>query len=109
MSTTTELKLKFQKAYDFKTSFISGIHGGVSSNGLLTASLFTDRAAMPDLSVYTLNDKNEVIKMEDKKDSDVIREAQFAIIMDINTTKMLVDWLNGKIVELEKVVNKQNG
>lgn len=106
MPTNKELKIKYQKAYDYKTSFISGIHGGVSNNGLLTASLFTDRAALPDLSIVSVNEKNEVVGVEDKKDSDMIREAQFAVVMDINTTKLIVGWLTSKIQEMENLIKK---
>ena len=109
MSTKKELKIKYQKAYDFKTSFVSGIHGGVGTNGLLTASLFTDRSAMPDSTLVTLGENNAIVTMDDIRDSDMIREAQVAIIMDINTTKLIVGWLNGKIQEMENLIKSTNG
>lgn len=108
MQNTKELRIKYQKAYDFKTSFVSGVHGGLSSNGLITANFFTDRAALPEMNLITVNEKNQLVKVEDIKDSDGIREAQFAVLMDVTTTKLIINWLQSKVNEFEQLNGQNN-
>jgi hypothetical protein len=99
---TKSLKITYLKSHDYKTSFITGVHGGLASNGLITASFFGDRHALPEMTLTDINENNTVLKTEDIKDSDVVREVQFGVMMDINTTKLIIGWLSNKVREYEE-------
>jgi hypothetical protein len=108
MSNTRQLKIKYQKVHDFKTSFITGVHGGISGNGLLTANFFTDRIALPERQLITVDEKNSPLKVEDELNNDGVREVQFSVLMDINTSKLVVEWLNNRISEYEQLNPKKD-
>jgi hypothetical protein len=95
------LTIKYQKTYDYKTSFVTGIMGGLATNGMISASFICDRHALPESSIVELNENNIPLKVEEIKGNDMIREAPFGIIMDINTTKLIISWLTNKVREHE--------
>jgi len=96
--------IKYQKTHDYKTSFVTGIHGGLSSNGMITASFLADRHALPEVAILELDEKNNVIRNEDVKGSDMVREVPFGVVMDINTTKLIINWLSLRVKEYEERV-----
>ncbi len=108
MESSKTYKITYVKAYDYKTSFVSGVHGGLGSNGLLNVSFFADRPALPDTNIVEINEQNIVTKSEDVKTSDMVRDVQFGLVMDINTTKLVVNWLQSRIKEYEENIKKIN-
>jgi hypothetical protein len=98
------LKINYIKSHDYKTSFITGMHGGLASNGLITASFFGDRHPIPESTIVEIDEKNVILKSEDTKGSDIVREVQFGVIMDINTAKLMLSWLTTKVKEYEELI-----
>lgn len=100
---TQSFIIKYQKAYDFKTSFITGVLGGLSNNGLINASFFADRAALPDHQEVEIGENNSILKAKDIKENDIVRDVQFGCYMDINTAKLIKEWLEVRIKEYELI------
>jgi hypothetical protein len=97
------IKIKYYKAHDFKTSLTTGIYGGVTPHGMINAHFFTDRNGLPDYETIELTDKGVQIGMpQQHKDGDFVREVQFGTLLDVATAKQVVDWLNQRIAEAEK-------
>jgi hypothetical protein len=100
-------RIKYSKASDFKTTLATGVFGGLSNNGLLNANFFTDRAILPKYQNIEIDDEgNQIGKPVDEKDGDMLREVQVGVVMDINTAKSIVAWMNSKIEEFEKNIKK---
>ena len=89
-----KVKIKYVKSHDFKTSLSTGIYGGLTSNGMINANFFTDRAIIPTHQTIEIDESGrQQGSPEDIKDGDLVREVQFGTLMDINTTKLIVSWL----------------
>ncbi len=99
------VKIKYLKAHDFKTCLTTGVYGGLTGNGLINVNFFTDRAVIPDHQEVDIDDKGRTLGVpKDFKDSDLVREVQFGTMMDINTAKIVVAWLDSKIEEYDRML-----
>ena len=100
----TQFKIRYFKSHDFKTVLVTGVFGGIQSNGLINADFFVDRVLIPDFQTLEIDETKNLIKeTTDAKDGHVAREIQCGIMMDISTAKVLVEWLNSKIKEAEDI------
>jgi hypothetical protein len=98
-----KLKIKYLKAPDFKTTLATGVYGGITGNGLINANFFTDRTIIPKYQVIEVSEGGVQIGLPvDERDGDLMREVQGGILMDIQTAKVIVAWLDSKIDEFEK-------
>lgn len=96
------VKIKYVKAYDYKTSLATGIITALTTHGLINMSFFTDRAIFPKSQTIEFDETGKQIgKPLDEKDGDLTREVQFGAIMDINTAKQMLNVLQAKIQEHE--------
>ncbi len=102
------IKIRYLKSYDYKASLATGVYGGITANGMINANFFTDRTILPDSQLIEVNDSGVQIGLpKDQKDGDLLREVQTGILMDLNTAKVIVAWLDSKIEEFEKNFPKQ--
>lgn len=100
------IKIKYIKSYDYKTVLTTGIYGGLANSGLINANFFTDRTIIPKSQTIEINDAGEPIGIPiEEKDGDMTREVQIGLLMDANTAKAVVSWLQAKIDEFEKYSN----
>lgn len=98
-----KIKIKYVKSHDFKTSLATGVYGGLTNNGMINANFFTDRSIIPTHQSLDVDEEGRAIgSPKDMKDGDMVREVQFGTLMDINTAKVIIGWLNTKIEEFEK-------
>lgn len=95
--------IKYVKSHDFKTSLATGVYGGLTSNGMINANFFTDRVIIPTHQSLEIDEEGKQQgSPKDIKDGDFVREVQFGALMDINSAKVIVAWLDSKIAEFEK-------
>lgn len=98
-----QIKIRYVKSYDYKSSLSTGVYGGITANGMINANFFTDRAVIPDSQLIEIDENGlQVGPPKDNKDGDLLREVQFGALMDVNTVKIVVAWLNAKVEEFEK-------
>jgi hypothetical protein len=97
------IKIRYLKSYDYKASLATGVYGGITANGMINANFFTDRTVLPDSQIIEVDENGVQIGLpKDQKDGDLLREVQFGALMDVNTAKVIVAWLDSKIEEYEK-------
>jgi len=102
-----KVKVKYLKTYDFKIALVTGVYGGLGTNGLINANFFIDRVVIPNSQEFEIDDSGkQVTAAIDDKDCDVVREVQFGTFMDINTMKIFHDWLGKKIIEYDQLFPK---
>lgn len=102
-----KIKVRYVKSYDCKTVLVSGIHGGIGSNGLLNANFFLDRVVIPDYQIMEIDEKAVQVGLPvDQKDSDVVREVQTTLLFDVNTARLFINWLESRIRDYEGLVKK---
>lgn len=92
------------KNHDFKTVEGSGIFGGLTNNGQININFFTDRAPIPKKIVLEVDPSSGKIIREVERESKegIIREVQFGVLLNIESAKNIVEWLNQKIEEHQK-------
>src|SRR5688572_1446985 len=98
-----KLKIRYLKSYDFKVSLATGVYGGITTNGLINANFFSDRTVIPTSQIVEIDGQGNIISSVEEKDGDVVREVTVGLLMDVNSAKLLVNWLSSKIDEFEKI------
>lgn len=96
-----EIDFYHVKSANYRTFFIDGIFGGLTSHGLLSCECFTERKSIPTRVRYSIKHNGEMgdeIEREGDQ-AGFLREIECGLIMNINTAKSLVVWLNKKIEE----------
>lgn len=98
-----KVRIKYLKSHDFKTVLATGVYGGITGNGLIAANFFTDRPILPKYQTIDVNSNGVQQGLPtDEKDGDLLRDVQSCMLMDVNTAKIIVAWLDSKIDEYEK-------
>ncbi len=99
-----KVETHYIKNHDFKTVEGSGIFGGLTNNGQININFFTDRAPIPKKIILEVDSVTGKIIQEVERDSKegIIREVQFGVLLNIETARNIVDWLNQKIEEHQK-------
>jgi len=100
-----KIKIRYIKSYDFKASLATGVYGGITSTGLISANFFIDRPVIPDSQDVEIEEETGTVIGDpvDHKDGDLVRELQFGTLMDINSAKIIVKWLESKIKQHEEI------
>lgn len=96
---TRKVKIKYIKSHDYKVSISNGVFGGIGTNGLINANFFIDRVILPTSEILEIDESGKRINSVLQKDGDSVREIQFGTLMDVNTAKLVVEWLSKKIAE----------
>ena len=105
---TTEFDVHYVKSNDFKTCLSTGAIGGVTPNGLIDINFFVDRNPIPKKITYKIENGKLGSDIETEGKEGSIREVTTGIIMDLNTAKSLINWLDEKIKIIEgQPVNKK--
>ncbi|TND10113.1 MAG: hypothetical protein FD123_361 [Bacteroidetes bacterium] len=92
------------KNNDYKTVIVTGAFGGVTIQGLIDMNVFTDRVVIPRKIINEISSQipHSTEVERDERDGSV-REVQVGLLMDVNTAKTLIDWLQANINAIEKI------
>ncbi len=98
------IKFNYIKSPDFRSVLTTGVIGGITPNALIDINFFVDRVVIPKSITYGVSDVGQVLGEEVREGKDgVVREVQVGTIMDVNTAKNLVLWLQNKIEIIENL------
>lgn len=105
-----KISFHYIKNNDFRTSFATGIYGGITVNSLINIDFFIDRSVIPrkTVSQVSADGKEQDLASEKESRDGAIREVQFGVIMDVSTAKSTIAWLQDKVNIIEEI-NKMNG
>ena len=100
-----KIDIKYVKSHDYKASLSTGVYGGITVNGLININFFVDRVIIPSHQEFEVDENGTVLnQISEKKDGDSLREVQYGALLDLNTAKLVVDWLGKKIKEHETLL-----
>ncbi|MCB9046364.1 MAG: hypothetical protein H6550_09510 [Chitinophagales bacterium] len=88
---------------NYRALHVDGAYGGVTPKGFINLSFYSERFPIPKSTDFKIDEKTKSIsKIKDSDDSKdgILKEYEFGIYMDLETTKKIVKFLNDKIVEL---------
>jgi len=101
------LTTHFIKTADFKTHYVSGIFGGLTSNNQINMAFFIERNVIPSSITYSVDQNG--IPAETGRDTKLgmVRETAGCLILDVEKAKSVVEWLNDRIAQAESNVPNQ--
>lgn len=102
-----QINFKYKFNEDYNPVYVNGAYGGISSRGEIIANFFLERQPIPKTEACEVNSKG-IIKSSKITEPiehrfNVIRYVETGVIMNIETAKIIRNWLNDKIAELEKL------
>jgi hypothetical protein len=108
-----EVSFHFIKSNFFRVIHVDGIWGGLTPDGNLHISLYSERPAIPSRMVFRLSNEGELDdEIQEKRVSKdgIVREVESSLILDMATTVALRNWLDGVIDHIENIENEsENG
>ncbi len=99
------LRFEYEKSAQFRTIFADGAIGGVTPRGYVHVAFYSERSPIPKVVVHELNETGTLGKeLLDKREGrkGVFRELEVSVVMDEQAAVALHQWLNEKIVMLQK-------
>lgn len=101
----------------YKIIHVDGAFGGITPQGLINLSFYSERVPIPQASDFEILDDGKIgnfIQNSPGSKTGILREYQVGIYMNIQIAKALVDLLNLKLKEYEELtkenlLNNPNG
>ena len=97
-----EVSFSYIKSNYFRVIHADGAWGGISPRGDIHVAFYNERAAIPDFSKLVVSSDGRIIAPEQfEATSELVREVEVDIVVDLVTAKGLQVWLADKIRSLE--------
>lgn len=104
------LNFDYIKSNYFRVIHCDGVWGGISPKLTIQMAVFSERNAIPTQTVQEVKADGaigeELLERRTVRDA-IIREVEANIVMDLQTAKVIVGWLQGKVNQIEALVNGQ--
>ncbi len=101
-----EVLFHYIKSTDFTTRMATGGIGGVTVNGLINLNLYSDRVVIPNLQQVEISSPETPKHSEGK--GGYVRELFCGVLLDSNTAKAIVQWLNNQVEIVEGIKTKSD-
>jgi hypothetical protein len=101
-----EVVIKYIKSNLFRVIHADGAWGGMSPHGDIHISFYNERPAIPDRSRFVVSEDQVVKSEEFEAESELVREVEIDVVVDLQTARSLRTWLDGRIVALEELIQK---
>lgn len=100
-----EIIFSYFKSRFFRVIHADGAWGGVSPRGDIHISFYNERMAIPDKSKLVVSETGQVQIEEVEHTSEIVREVEADIIVDLTTAIQLRKWLDDKIKALQAIIS----
>lgn len=91
----------------FSSDLVTGFIGGFASNGTLAINFFRDKIVLADKMEVEIIDNNSFKEITPLVKNEINRDIFFEAILDVNTTKVFIDWLLKNLISYESSVKDQ--
>lgn len=96
------------KGNSFRTVRPDGAIGALTPNGQVQLAFYSERQAIPQRIVYTLNDDGSLGSEIDRIGrKGVVREVEVAITLDIDTAKAVIGFLEQLVTQAAKTKDEE--
>ena len=100
-----EVEIHYIKAAGFRVIHADGVWGGPTPRGYISMSFFSERTPIPKRMVYDVP-KSGIIKgdappKETEARQGIVREVEADVMVDLETAKSFLRWLQQKVDVLE--------
>jgi len=98
-----EVSFTYVKSNFFRVIHADGAWGGLSPRGDIHIAFYNERAAIPDHSSFRVSSDGKVVEPEKfEAESELVREVEIDVVVDLTTAKSLRTWLDLRIRALEE-------
>lgn len=101
------IKFKYIFQDDYNPVYINGAHGGINSQGEIIANFYLERMGLPNFQTQSITPEGKLgdVIESDPKDLNQshVRFVRNGIIMNLQTAKLIYNWLGGHIKNLEQL------
>jgi len=99
-----KINFDYIKSNQFRVIRVDGAHGGIAPNGhTIQMALFSERAPIPKRETYKLEQGKLGERTAVEQRDALIREVEIEALVDLNTARRIVNWLQDKIDMAEKL------
>ncbi len=105
-----KIKFHYIKGNFFHVAHVDGAIGGVTPSGDIFVSVYSQRGAIPQITVQPVTEAGELgpeLSEERVSKEGIVREVEIGLVMHPNVAKGLMDWLREKLELVEKVSKSQ--
>jgi hypothetical protein len=99
------IRFDYIKSSFFRVVHAEGMLGGIGPRGFIQMAIFNERWPIPKQATHELSADgklgNEIMSERISRDA-VVREVEVEVLMDLNTAKQMLIWLQDRISEIEK-------
>jgi len=102
------IDIHYEKSNLFRVIPVEGAYGGPTPHGKLLMSVFNERLPLPRVVTHEHDGAGHLGKEVDRVSrSGVYREVEAALLMDIETAKVVRNWLSEKIEQIGKLTGEK--
>lgn len=104
--TIDQVRFHYIKSNSFRVIHADGAFGGLSPRGGIHMALYNERLPIPRETVHEVTPEGKLgkeIRPERVAREGIVREVEVGVVMSIDTTRSLIEWLTRKVEEAEKL------
>ena len=103
------IKIVFEEDKNYIETHITGVHGGLSPKGYLTAYLFEDTIVHSNSEEYIVADNGSLKMVSQDIANEVRRIVKARISIDSKEIPSIIEWLQEKYSQFLQIVDNKNG
>ena len=109
MAAPKKIRFHYIKSNYFRVVHVDGAHGGITPNGNIFFSAYSQRQPIPQITTQKVEPDGSIteeIREERVVKDGIVREVEVGIMMDASTAESLHKWLGEKIAVWKKLQKK---
>ncbi|ODR94224.1 hypothetical protein AUC69_03490 [Methyloceanibacter superfactus] len=104
------VRFYYLKSTQFRAIHVDGAIGGITPRGLIHASVYSERPAIPQSQEHEVAPEGRLLDPIDTEGKlGIVRELDVDLIMSKQAAAELRDWLTKRIEELDEIQKKSKG
>ena len=104
------IKFKYIFPDDYNPKYINGAYGGITPKGEIAVNFYLERQGLPISQKYEIMPEGKLGDEIDKEPSDLqtsmVRYVDTGILLNLNSAKEIIAWLNEKVEIIERMQKK---
>ncbi|MDQ1281317.1 MAG: hypothetical protein QG670_2582 [Thermoproteota archaeon] len=99
---TQKVRFLFKKSDDYKSHFINGVYGGLSTHGDVICNFFFEARELPSEELGTIDNGNLILSPPpEAKTIEILRELKVGIIVSPKEARDIANWILSKADEAD--------
>lgn len=101
------LKFDYIKSNYFRVVHADGVWGDVTPNSSIHIAFWNERFPIPKRVTYEIGADGTISDSKTSTRRGIVREVEVGVILDVETAKILVSWLQDRVEEIESELEEE--